>query len=173
MVFNLKCVWKLIICGHLLAICITTGSHFFQTSSAKFKKDQCCPLGMLEWHHVVSSVVRGGRGLLTTSQWYLGGGGLIIWHLSSASITLIVNFMIFLWFVYIRPFKKTEVLLFGTVLSSSHYLVHLVPIGIILSKIDQYLDLPHQLQSFRVLVHMLTLAEMGDYTLGWSCSYDL
>ena len=33
---------------------------------------------------------------------------------------------------------------FGAALGFPHYLVHLMPIGTILSKIDQYLDLPHQ-----------------------------
>ena len=47
-------------------------------------------------------------------------------------------------------FKNTEVLIFGAALVFSHYLVHLMPIGTILSKIDQYLDLPHRLWSFRV-----------------------
>ena len=41
-------------------------------------------------------------------------------------------------------------------------------IGTIFSKIDQYLDLPHRLSSFRALVHTLTLAGMGDYRLEWS-----
>ena len=56
----------------------------------------------------------------------------------------------------------------------SHYLVHLMTIGTILSEIDQHLDLPHRLRSFRVLVHTLTVAGMGDYTytLGWSCLYN-
>ena len=71
-----------------------------------------------------------------------------------------------------RPFKKNEVLIFGAALGFSHYLVHLMPIGTILSEIDQYLDLPHRLWSFRVLVHTLTLAGMGDYILGWSCLYN-
>ena len=35
-------------------------------------------------------------------------------------------------------FKKTEVLIFGAALGFSHYLVHLKPIGTILSEINQY-----------------------------------
>ena len=42
-------------------------------------------------------------------------------------------------------FKKAEVLIFGTALGFSHYMVHLMPIGTFLSEIDQYLDLPHRL----------------------------
>ena len=57
-------------------------------------------------------------------------------------------------------------LIFGAALSFSHYLVHLMPIGTILREIDQYLDLPLRLCSFRVLVHTLTLAGMGDYNQG-------
>ena len=71
-----------------------------------------------------------------------------------------------------RPFKKFEVLIFGAALGYFHYLVHLMPISTILSEINQYLDLPHRLWSFRVLVHTLTLAGMGDYILGWSCLYN-
>ena len=46
--------------------------------------------------------------------------------------------------------KNAEVLIFGAALGFSHYFVHLMPIGTILSKIDQYLDLPHRLSNFRV-----------------------
>ena len=49
----------------------------------------------------------------------------------------------------IRPFKNIEVLIFGAALGFSYCLVHLMPIGTIVSKIDQYLDLPHRLGSFR------------------------
>ena len=60
--------------------------------------------------------------------------------------------------------KKSEVLIFGAALGFSHYVVHLMPISSILSKIDQYLDLmPHRLSRFCVLVHALTLAGTGDY----------
>ena len=45
----------------------------------------------------------------------------------------------------------------------SHGLVHLMPTGAILSKIDEYLDLPHRLRSFRWSVHTSTLAGMGVY----------
>ena len=45
-------------------------------------------------------------------------------------------------------------------------------IGKIFSEIDQYLDLPHRLWSFRVLVYTLILAGMVDYKLGWSCLYN-
>ena len=53
-----------------------------------------------------------------------------------------------------RPLKN-EALIFGAALAKNfgavffHYLVQLMPVGIIHSKIDQYLDLPHRLQSFR------------------------
>ena len=50
-------------------------------------------------------------------------------------------------------FKNTEVLVLYAALEFSHYLVHLVPIGTILSKIAQYLDLPQRLSSFRVSMH--------------------
>ena len=36
------------------------------------------------------------------------------------------------------------------------YSVHLMPIAIIVNKIDQYLDLPHRLGNFRVLARTLT-----------------
>ena len=45
----------------------------------------------------------------------------------------------------IGHFKETEVLIFVAGLGFSHYLVHLMLIGTILSVIDQYLDLPHRL----------------------------
>ena len=70
----------------------------------------------------------------------------------------------------IRPLKKRS-FDFWRCTRFSHYLVHLMPIGIILSEINQYLDLPHRLWSFRVLVHTLISAGMGDYILGWPCSY--
>ena len=38
---------------------------------------------------------------------------------------------------------KNDVLIFGTALGFSQYLVNLMPIGAILSKTEQYLDLPH------------------------------
>ena len=38
--------------------------------------------------------------------------------------------------------KNAEVFIFDAALGFSHYLVHLMPISTILSKIDQYLDLP-------------------------------
>ena len=60
-------------------------------------------------------------------------------------------------------------MIFGAPLGLSHYLAHLMPIGIILSELDQCLDLPHRLSSFRALVHTLTLAEIGAYILGWFC----
>ena len=47
-------------------------------------------------------------------------------------------------------FKNTEVLYLDAALGYSHYFVHLVPIGTILSKIGEYLDLPNRLSSFRV-----------------------
>ena len=46
--------------------------------------------------------------------------------------------------------KNTEVLTFGAALGFSHCLVHLMPIGAILRKINQYLDLPNRLRNFRV-----------------------
>ena len=68
----------------------------------------------------------------------------------------------------IRPFKN-HVLIFGAALCFSHYMVHLMPIGTIHSKIDKCLDLPRGLWSFRVLVHTLIVAGMRDYNkLGWS-----
>ena len=57
---------------------------------------------------------------------------------------------------------------FGTALGFTHYLVNLMSIGTIPSKIDQYLDLLHRLCC---LVHTLTMTGMGDYTLGWSGFY--
>ena len=70
-----------------------------------------------------------------------------------------------------RPLKKRS-FDFWRCTCFSHHLVHLMPIGTMFSEIDQYLDLLHRLWSFRVLVHTLTLAGMGDYTLGWSCLYN-
>ena len=73
--------------------------------------------------------------------------------------------------ILIRPLKKRS-FDYGSALSFSHYLVHLMPIGTILSKSNQYLDLPHLPWSFRVLVHTVTLVGMGDYILGWPCLYN-
>ena len=56
-------------------------------------------------------------------------------------------------FMYsVGHFKNTEVLIFGAALGFFHYLVYLMSIGTIFSKIDQYLDLPHRLSSIRVNV---------------------
>ena len=41
--------------------------------------------------------------------------------------------------------SNTEVLILGAAHGCCHYLVHLMPSGTILIKIDQYLDLPHRL----------------------------
>ena len=38
--------------------------------------------------------------------------------------------------------------------------------------LSQYLDLPHRLGSFRVLVHTFTMARMGDCTLEWFGLYN-
>ena len=51
---------------------------------------------------------------------------------------------------WIGRFQNIEVLIFGAALVFFHYLVHLMPIGITLSKIDQYLDVLHRFWSFRV-----------------------
>ena len=40
-------------------------------------------------------------------------------------------------YIYIRPLKN-EVLIFGASLGFSHYFIHLMPIGTILNKINQY-----------------------------------
>ena len=39
---------------------------------------------------------------------------------------------------------KNEALIFGAALGFPHYLVHLMSIGTILSKIDYYLDMPNR-----------------------------
>ena len=59
-------------------------------------------------------------------------------------------------------------MIFGAALFFFRYLVHLMSIGTILSNIYKYLDLPHRLRNFRVLARALTMAGMGDYTLGWT-----
>ena len=45
--------------------------------------------------------------------------------------------------VHIRPYKN-EALIFGAALGFPHYLVHLMSISTILSKIDYYLDMPNR-----------------------------
>ena len=62
----------------------------------------------------------------------------------------IMCFLMFDVKCWLGHFENTEVLIFGAALGFSHYLIHLISIDTILSKIDQYLDLPHQLSSFRV-----------------------
>lgn len=82
----------------------------------------------------------------TTKMWGFGLGS-IYNPIGSHDVNEVVNMRaeICVLAFALGHFKNTEVLIFGAALGFSHYLVHLMSIGTILSEINQYLDLPHRL----------------------------
>ena len=68
----------------------------------------------------------------------------------------------------IRPLKN-EVLIFGASLGFSHYFIHLMPIGTILNKINQYARSAASALKFLCFGTYVNIRGTWTYILGWSC----